>query len=354
MAYRRRHSTARSATFEDYRSFSCVDDEGDSSHSLATKAIRASAAHRDSSLSSAYDGADVPSAPADRRSFHKQGSNVYEYSTTTRKNITGRQRFWEVLAKKAKAILEDEEQPEDHSQKLNSKDEQVRTKCSNEKNQKTDQSPAIQKDAIVSSLTKESSGTLKHASKEGIPAIEATKKLQIKNPESSDSATEAVDDFTQFQIEYENKLKASQKVANAIAAKAKLLLRELKTVKADFAFAKERCAQLEEENKALRENRQKGENPADDDELIRHQLETLLEEKARLARENSVYASENRFLHEIIEYHQLTMQDVVYLDEGIEEMTEVYPISQMSSVLPRSSSVSMDKEALSPSSSPKI
>lgn len=54
-------------------------------------------------------------------------------------------------------------------------------------------------------------------------------------------------------------------VAMAMAAKAKLLLRELKTVKADFAFAKERCAQLEEENKILRENRQRGDNPEDDD-----------------------------------------------------------------------------------------
>ena len=54
-------------------------------------------------------------------------------------------------------------------------------------------------------------------------------------------------------------------VANAMAAKAKLLLRELKTVKADLAFAKERCAQLEEENKILRESRDKGDNPEDDD-----------------------------------------------------------------------------------------
>lgn len=51
----------------------------------------------------------------------------------------------------------------------------------------------------------------------------------------------------------------------AMAAKAKLLLRELKTVKADLAFAKERCAQLEEENKILRENRERGDNPEDDD-----------------------------------------------------------------------------------------
>lgn len=54
-------------------------------------------------------------------------------------------------------------------------------------------------------------------------------------------------------------------VAMATAAKAKLLLRELKTVKADLAFAKERCAQLEDENKLLRENREKGDHRADDD-----------------------------------------------------------------------------------------
>lgn len=51
----------------------------------------------------------------------------------------------------------------------------------------------------------------------------------------------------------------------ATAAKAKQLLRELKTVKADLAFAKERCSQLEEENKILRENREKGDHRTDDD-----------------------------------------------------------------------------------------
>lgn len=51
----------------------------------------------------------------------------------------------------------------------------------------------------------------------------------------------------------------------ATAAKAKLLLRELKTIKADLAFAKLRCSQLEEENKILRENRDKGDHREDDD-----------------------------------------------------------------------------------------
>lgn len=57
-------------------------------------------------------------------------------------------------------------------------------------------------------------------------------------------------------------------VANSMAAKAKLLLRELKTVKADLAFVKQRCNQLEDENKVLRENREKGARHEDDD-LVR-------------------------------------------------------------------------------------
>ena len=79
---------------------------------------------------------------------------------------------------------------------------------------------------------------------------------------------------------------------------------------------------------------------------IRLQLETLLAEKARLAHENSVYARENRFLREIVEYHQLTMQDVIYVDEGIEEVTEVYPTQ----VLPRT--VSLAATPATPKSAP--
>lgn len=82
---------------------------------------------------------------------------------------------------------------------------------------------------------------------------------------------------------------------------------------------------------------------------IRLQLETLLAEKSRLANENSVYARENRFLREIVEYHQLTMQDVVYIDEGIEEVTEVYPSRRMS-VSPPSPRSPSSPSALSRSS----
>lgn len=52
---------------------------------------------------------------------------------------------------------------------------------------------------------------------------------------------------------------------------------------------------------------------------IRVQLETLLAEKARLAHENSVYARENRFLREIVEFHQFNSDDVVSLQGDFEE-----------------------------------
>ncbi|KAF6152575.1 hypothetical protein GIB67_013022 [Kingdonia uniflora] len=54
-------------------------------------------------------------------------------------------------------------------------------------------------------------------------------------------------------------------MAMAMAAKSKLLLRELKTIKIDLAFAKDKCAQLEEENRILRESCEKGGNPEDND-----------------------------------------------------------------------------------------
>jgi len=68
-------------------------------------------------------------------------------------------------------------------------------------------------------------------------------------------------------------------------------------------------------------------------------LETLLAEKARLASENEVYSRENRFLREIVEYHQLTMQDVMHFDEGMEEVTylDLYgPIDTTLMLSPRS------------------
>ncbi|CAN0880045.1 hypothetical protein LINGRAHAP2_LOCUS13431 [Linum grandiflorum] len=145
----------------------------------------------------------------------------------------------------------------------------------------------------------------------------------------------------------------AMQVAMATAAKAKLLLRELKTVKADLAFAKQRCSQLEQENALLRESRDKGTGNPADDELIRLQLETLLAEKARLANENAFYARENCYLREIVEYHQLTLMhhDMVYLDDDDEDDEEAAPDQQVVVVYP-AANMNMSPPPLSPISPP--
>ncbi|KAK3139108.1 hypothetical protein QOZ80_5AG0377880 [Eleusine coracana subsp. coracana] len=330
--------------------------------SLAAQAMRASAAHRDaSSLASAYSSS---AAAAARRSHHEPSvsapspdSSGYEYTSMKSLN-EAKYGFWGALARKAKSFLDEDgsgspgqhESPMRHDPSRDGASVGVQPRRSQQppgETWKSETPPSQKRSEAISSSLNYIGGTIKSALEEGRTIVETktadiiqeTRKLNIRRKGAGsntqgDSAHKPTQRyFPQNPLDHETQLKASRDVANAMAAKAKLLLRELKTVKADLAFAKERCAQLEEENKMLRESYDKGDNPEDDD-LIRLQLETLLAEKARLAHENSVYARENRFLREIVEYHQLTMQDVIYVDEGIEEVTEVYPTQ----VLPRTGS----------------
>ncbi|XVE80689.1 hypothetical protein DITRI_Ditri15bG0000900 [Diplodiscus trichospermus] len=351
MAYRRRQGISRASTFKEeihhphppdhndtktFTSSYSFSSSSSSAASLAAQAIRAS---------SAATKTDSPlfSADSDFDPSRSKGFNAYEDSRNDSKG------FWGVLARKAKAILDDDKVSQQFETPARVGSSHTTDAPVASQNQKTIEgfrrmdNPKIRKglDKLTSSLN-QIGDSFEKAFEEGRTIVESrtqdiiqeTRKLQIRRKGSSPAEENQVTGFNntlqqqptqlQNQTNHETQLKASRDVAMATAAKAKLLLRELKTVKADLAFAKERCAQLEEENKLLRESREKGGNPADDD-LIRLQLETLLAEKARLAHENSVYARENRFLREIVEYHQLTMQDVVYLDEGAEEVTEVYP-----------------------------
>ncbi|XP_041989400.1 uncharacterized protein LOC121740839 [Salvia splendens] len=324
-----------------------------SASSLAAKAIRASSAYRDSSLSSVYEQSALSSPHGSSPSAVRDPS-IYDHAP--KKSINGsKQGFWGVLAQKAKSII-DEDTAKKHETPREttfgasdrSKRGQYHSTYDSQDSRRKTEGPGIQKglDAIASSLNY-IGGTIGKSLEEGITAVEnrtagliqETRKVQIRKKNNSSGSQNQASDFDNLRRQpmqqshvqpknhstEETQLKASRDVEMATTAKAKLLMREMNTVKADFAFAKDRCAQLEEENRMLRESREKGDNP-DDDDLIRLQLESLLAEKARLAQENSVYARENRFLREIVEYHQLTMQDVVYFDEGSEEVTEVYPI----------------------------
>ncbi|KAM7521962.1 hypothetical protein LguiA_011864 [Lonicera macranthoides] len=397
MAYRRKQGVSRGSTYKEeigspspsprpYQQPPAppVSDENTSSlssSSLAAKAIRASSAYRDSSLSSAYGQSAMSSSPDSnplRSSSTSSTKDSTSHKYTSMKSLDeNKQGFWGVLARKAKAIIEDDNAGQ-HRESPGRTGHQISDRAtrgqyndpyqSRESSQKTD-NPALQKGlgAIASSIN-----YIGNALEEGMTIVEnrtadiiqETRRLQLRKKGGlSEAQNQSSSNYNvrqhpqmqtrmqpQMETDLEIQLKASRDVAMAMAAKAKLLLRELKTVKADLAFAKERCAQLEEENRVLRESKGKGNNLEDDD-LIRLQLETLLAEKARLAQENSVYARENRFLREIVEYHQLTMQDVVYLDEGSEEVTEVYPPMKVSSGS-NLQSVSPNPSRTPPSSSP--
>ncbi|KAH7863421.1 hypothetical protein Vadar_017304 [Vaccinium darrowii] len=107
----------------------------------------------------------------------------------------------------------------------------------------------------------------------------------------------------------DGKLNKAKNLAISMATKANSLARELKSIKSDLCFAQERCAILEEENRRLRDGFSKGIRPEEDD-LVRLQLEALLFEKSRLANENANLTRENQCFHQLVEYHQLTSQDL--------------------------------------------
>ncbi|ONK78247.1 uncharacterized protein A4U43_C02F16190 [Asparagus officinalis] len=308
------------------------------------------AAHATSGASASSDpNANVDGIAARRKHLLRsatyatpQDAATYDYTAMKSLN-EAKYGFWGVLARKAKSILEDDNPSQESEDSGRSHPQMFDTSAGSQFNQldsyqRTD-NLSVNKGPELDSSHQHIGGAIKSALEEGMTIVEnrtaniiqETRKLQIRRKSGSFSARNQCADLSASSYLYadlndhETQLKASRDVANAMAAKAKLLLRELKTVKADLAFAKERCAQLEGENKLLRESRDKGDTIEDDD-LIRLQLETLLAEKGRLAHDNSIYARENRFLREIVEYHQLTMQDVVYVDEGIEEVQEVCPI----------------------------
>ncbi|CAH8355509.1 unnamed protein product [Eruca vesicaria subsp. sativa] len=289
MAYRRRQGIARASTFND----DIYNQQPDQDHDDLKVHSNGGSSFRSSQSFSSHSSLAAQAIRASDSHSESRG-------------------FWGILAQKAKSILEeDEEEDAKHQQQRQQRNVVVSEPANNNNNNNNNIRKSIEK-------------TMNHIG----DSFEKGRNIvtsQIKKKGSTDLVDSSPWQPLTQPSPHESQLKASRDVAMATAAKAKLLLRELKTVKADLAFAKQRCSQLEEENKRLRDNREKGNtNPADDD-LIRLQLETLLAEKARLAHENSIYARENRFLREIVEYHQLTMQDVVYIDEGIEEVAEVNP-----------------------------
>ncbi|OMO77709.1 hypothetical protein CCACVL1_14865 [Corchorus capsularis] len=143
---------------------------------------------------------------------------------------------------------------------------------------------------------------------------EEDNKIGVKRKfDSSESSDDNKGDVSQKDNEKSPKekkmMKKAKNLAISMATKAASLARELKSIKSDLSFMQERCALLEEENRRLRDGFGKGIRPEEDD-LVRLQLEALLAEKSRLANENANLVRENQCLHQLVEYHQMTSQDL--------------------------------------------
>ncbi|XP_061971327.1 uncharacterized protein LOC133693957 [Populus nigra] len=142
--------------------------------------------------------------------------------------------------------------------------------------------------------------------------IEEGKKTRLKRKFDPDDGSE--DQGNDFHKENEQcledkKLKKAKNLAVSMAKKTAALARELKSIKSDFCFMQERCALLEEENRRIRDGFCEGTRPEEDD-LMRLQMEALLAEKSRLGNENANLKRENQCLHQLVEYHQITTQDL--------------------------------------------
>ncbi|KAG6538092.1 uncharacterized protein LOC122011508 [Zingiber officinale] len=327
MAFRRKQSAPRLRTFEGFRPF-------------REQSSLLSASCDSSSASSSYVVASRDTAD---RQTHSQDSNSYYYTSMKNEN-EAKYGFWGVLTRQTKTMLEDDKTSQKHADRnhqlhsLNSRKNQLQSRWSSdsyhEKESPTSRNRSrefsVRDMGVPTQSTTESGWTIMGNKTAGM--IQEASKLQIRGKsaisDAPDQSTKT--NVTLSEADFEVQLKASRDIANKMAAKVKILLQELNTVKADLAFTNKRCTQLEEENKSLRENHRNGDYPADDD-LVRLQMETLLAEKSRLANENTIYTRENMFLREIVEYHQLTTQDMVYLDENIEEdNSEAFSIDQFS------------------------
>ncbi|KAF8044896.1 hypothetical protein N665_6052s0001 [Sinapis alba] len=119
--------------------------------SLAAKAIRASSAHRDSSLSSAYSSPPVPTPPKE------VVKKPHEYTSMKSLNEPKRS-FWGSLASKAKALLDEDHDPQQLPQSPTRMEQSMPSSTSGTKDaghtSRKTENPSLQRslDAITSSL----------------------------------------------------------------------------------------------------------------------------------------------------------------------------------------------------------
>ncbi|KAK8619742.1 hypothetical protein V6N13_066252 [Hibiscus sabdariffa] len=186
--------------------------------------------------------------------FSRQNFHSHQYASMKSLNES-KQGFWGSLARKAKSFLDDD----DTVQNQFESDGPPKSKLPQS------QMPAPELIRIQLIPRCPHHNTSNPALQNGIGAI-ASSLSYIGNAVEEGFTIQQVQ--IPVQVDQEIQLRHLVMLQMAMAAKAKLLLRELKIVRTDLAFAKERFAQLEEENRNLPENGERGNNPENDDLVL--------------------------------------------------------------------------------------
>lgn len=234
---------------EDFRSPSRFPDEESPTPSnpslpspqLAAHAIRASAAHRDNStLSSARDeslaGRSSGSKHLTRCVTYATPKDSVQYEYTSMNSLNeAKYGFWGVLARKAKSILEDDNntnlQSEEHSRSRQhvvdtSSSGQLSRSYSSRENYQRQDAPLHNRGSEIASSLQHIGGTIKNALEEGLTMVEnrtadiiqETRKLQIGRKSGSFHVRNQPTEFAASNYLYpdmndhETQLKASRDV----------------------------------------------------------------------------------------------------------------------------------------------
>ncbi|KAJ4759808.1 heat-inducible transcription repressor [Rhynchospora pubera] len=173
-------------------------------------------------------------------------------------------------------------------------------------------------DALANSIQDEEPRAKRHCT-----SPKLTEKITLNDdamPPTENMSDEKEENLISEGAAKSSSLKRARTLAVSMATKAASLSKELKSIKSELNFMQERCNLLEEENRRLREEDYERGASHDDEDLLRLQLEALLAEKSRLAQENANLTRENQSLHQLVEYHQLTSQDLTASFEEIEAL----------------------------------
>ncbi|EFJ18165.1 hypothetical protein SELMODRAFT_444545 [Selaginella moellendorffii] len=184
--------------------------------------------------------------------------------------------------------------------------------------------PPLQKklEAFASSLS-QFGGSIGKAIEDGFTRVEtkASNLMSMRSPSQKPRKEAAVlpldptreGEFETLDIQHSREVVVEQQEMKALREELEFALRRIEKLEANNEKLEQENEKLEQENAKLIEKlKQQAEIAimAEEDDLVRSQMEKLHQEKSRLAKENENFAIEIRCLRGLMEFHQLSLQEV--------------------------------------------